>query len=330
MNISTNQEPLTDKNVDQFGTSDTPSAPSDEVSDETISIPSQLNDMGSYKRTGLSPPSKDILHSRNVVMINIDHQENKMHIKDHKGSGIESTSEEHTIIVNDNLNLSHMDAFQRDYWTQEDFPADRSSTRNTIIHPYFHGHIHQIRGRYTRFIIVIMGFVTLMGIVSFVIAATYGNDFGSVKRLQRGTDAQDEIPSTSPSLIPSALPSFIPSSSPTTMFHPYIHNALRNMTTQNKNLTVAKGSSSWDAKEWLLRYDPIMMQLDTNQESDILEKRILQRYTLSVLYFAMNERNSLQVDWMDIQECDSIHISCNEDGFVRSLGLGTFYTKRLY
>jgi hypothetical protein len=318
-----------DKNVDQFGTSDTPSTPLDKVSDESTSSPSQSNDMGSYKRTADLSPSKDLLHSR-YIMINIDHQEKRMHTKDHKDSVIESISDESTIIVNDNLNLSQMDSFQRDHWTQEDFPSDRSSTRNTIIHPYFHGHIHQIQGRHTRFLIVIMGFVTLMGIVSFVIATTYRNDFGSVKRLQRGTDVQDEVPSTSPSLIPSALPSFIPSLSPTTILHPYIHEALRNMTTKNNNLTVVKGSSSWDAKEWLLRHDPIMMQLDTNQESVILEKQILQRYALSVLYFAMNERNSLQVDWMDIQECHSIHISCNEDGFVRSLGLGTFYTKCFY
>jgi hypothetical protein len=223
-----------------------------------------------------------------------------------------------------------MEAFERDHWTQEDFPPDRSSARNTIIHPHFHGHIHQIQGRHARFIIVIMGFVTLMGIASFVIATTFQTDVGSVKSLQRGTDVQNDEPlTTSPSLIPSVVPSFIPSLSPSTMFHPYVHDALQNMTTQNNNLTVVEGSSSWDAKAWLLRHDPIMMQLDTNQESAILEKRILQRFALSVLYFSMNESDLLQVDWMYIQECESIHISCNEDGFVRSLGLGTFHIKCL-
>lgn len=292
--------------ISNIAKSDTPSAPSDEVSHETT--PSHSND----------------IESSNVI-INTYHQEYGIRRNRPVRTDDCSAFEESTTTAYANVNLSQIDDFERISWTQEDLRSDRSSMRNTIIHPYFHGHIHQFQGRHTRFMIVIMGFVTLMGIVAFVIATTFQNTFGTVKRIHRGSDVQSIGPSNSPSPIPTSLPSRMPSLSPTTVFHSYIHDTLRNMTAQNQNLTILKGSSAWNAKVWLLRHDPTMAQLDTNEENDILEKRILQRFALSVLYFAMNERNSLQVDWMNIHECDSIHISCNEDGFVRSLGLGTFH-----
>lgn len=204
---------------------------------------------------------------------------------------------------------------------------DSSTTHNTIIHRHspdgetdtFSGYIH--KNTNARFIVVLVGLVLLLGIVSFAITTTFQNEFAEVNKVQSDNDLEGTAePSAISSLSPSTAPTAAPSLSPTFQLRPYLESVLMNITTQNMSVSFQETSSVSKAIEWLVKYDPVVMNMSIDENGTT--ERIIQRFVFAVIYYAMNERNVFEVDWMRKNECDSIHVSCNNEGFARSLGIG--------
>lgn len=78
-------------------------------------------------------------------------------------------------------------------------------------------------------------------------------------------------------------------------------------------------SPQWLARRWMVEEDPLQL---FSKNRNIDNGRILQRYSLAVVFFSMSQTQASNVDWMSIDECDSVHLDCDEFGMIRAMEIG--------
>lgn len=112
---------------------------------------------------------------------------------------------------------------------------------------------------------------------------------------------------------PTVTPSHVPSSSNDAILADFL------ITFNISNEFTIPNSPQYYAKRFLTRDDPLFLH-PTDDNHD----KILQRYALASLYFSLSQEGPSDIDWMEKDECDSIHIACNDDGYVRTIMIGEF------
>lgn len=109
-----------------------------------------------------------------------------------------------------------------------------------------------------------------------------------------------------------------PSQAPSMEYEIVLNNALRESLGET-TLAFEKGTDQWKARMWMIHNDPTKFSLIVTQE---VSKRITQRYALMTIYFAFGGVTSKGIDWLDIDECESELISCDNNGILQALALG--------
>jgi hypothetical protein len=84
-----------------------------------------------------------------------------------------------------------------------------------------------------------------------------------------------------------------------------------------------KNSSQAKANQWLVYDDKLWV----DEKETLSREQIMQRYVLALFYFATTGSSWVENNWLDGNECSGwTGISCNENGQVQSLVLGTSLT----
>jgi len=168
--------------------------------------------------------------------------------------------------------------------------------------------------KYRRPVVIIVALVMLViSTVLITVGVSQGNrNAGGNQEMYQDEDTIATITSR---------PSSSPSDSPTIQQDLVMNNFLVGALGFDDRMSgiLVAGSAQWKAKRWLVQDDPI--GLDPSDDS-VPEWRILQRYAIVTLQFSLIGNNEFNLDWMSMDECESVHINCDDDGFVRALEIG--------
>lgn len=136
---------------------------------------------------------------------------------------------------------------------------------------------------------------------------------GAISITLGSLQTKDFATSTAKTSYPTVTPSHVPSSSNDAILTDFL------ITFNISNEFTIPNSTQYRAKRWMTRDDPLLLS-PTGDNND----KILQRYALASLYFSLSQEGPSDIDWIEKDECDSIQIACNDDGYVRTIMIGEF------
>ena len=165
--------------------------------------------------------------------------------------------------------------------------------------------------------------VTILFIVSSIFIAV-GVTLDQKQRAAKpdtitGVDTSAALKTSHPSSSPTSSPSSNLSIAPSSEFEVALNLIFKDRLRLAEDAPVfTPGTDQWNAKRWMAHNDP--MSLDPTDENDVL--KIIQRFALSTIFYSMSGKDPMNVDWMEMDECHSEHISCDGDEIVRALEIG--------
>lgn len=170
------------------------------------------------------------------------------------------------------------------------------------------------RNKIISFLILVASIMLVVAIVLISVRASRvqnrRNDLNGVSQKQSNT------PTSTPSVIPSVAPSYEADSAINLFLHENIA-----IDTEEKALFLVPGTPQWKAKRWITREDT----LSWNEEHQFKSaQKLIQRYVLAVIYFSMSKGGNIDVDWLRMDECSSVSISCDDKGFLRTLEISKY------
>jgi hypothetical protein len=196
----------------------------------------------------------------------------------------------------------------RSYMNVEDFDQDTSRSNN--LEPT------NGKNKISSFILLVASIMLFVAITLISIRVSkednHRNDVNSVD--QKHTDAPISMTS-----IPSLIPSSAPSSEEDIAINLFLTENLI-VRAEEKAQFLVPGTPQWKAKRWMTREDTTLSWNKAHQYNST--QKIIQRYVLAVIYFSMSNGGHMDVDWLLTHECYSVSISCDDDGFIRSLEIG--------
>jgi hypothetical protein len=196
---------------------------------------------------------------------------------------------------------------QRYYTNVEDSDHDNSRSSNI--------ESSDARSKISSFILLVASILLFVAIVLISIRVSsednHRNDVNSVD--QKRSDSP-----VSTTFIPSITPSSAPSSEEDIAINLFLEENLASGT-EGKAAFLVPGTPQWKAKRWMTREDALSWNWTHQYNST---QKIVQRYVLAVIYFSMNKAEQIDVDWLLMDECHSVSISCDDDGFLRTLEIG--------
>ncbi len=168
--------------------------------------------------------------------------------------------------------------------------------------------------------------IFILVIILFLISITFIT-IGVTTNRASNYDAMTGIDTTSisswtihPSGSPTSNPSITPSLAPSSEFDTALNLIFRDQLILGEEAAIfIPGTAQWNAKRWVARRN--MVALDPTDE--MYEQKLIQKYALSVVAFSMSENERVvDVDWMEVDECDSRSTSCDDNGIIRALEIG--------
>ena len=168
--------------------------------------------------------------------------------------------------------------------------------------------------QHRRSVAIIVAFMLIISTILIAIGSSLGNhsESGNLEKIH-----DDNMIATITSG-PSSSPSNSPTIQQDLIMNDFLVEALGIDDDEEAGILVA-GSAQWKAKRWLVQDDPIA--LDPSNDK-VPGWRILQRYAIATLQFSLIDDSEFGLDWMNMDECESVHINCDDDGYVRTLEIG--------
>jgi len=211
-------------------------------------------------------------------------------------SSISFASHDHSV---NNLDAQHI---------IQNIDTDDRSSSNYIV-------TSQKRNQLISFILLVAAAMLLVAAV--LISIGFSNVGGQKNNMndveQRSTDAP--IFST---YIPSSVPSYAPSTFEDAAITLFLEEYFRGVElTSARAPFLVQGTPQWNAKRWMSRAGSVSWNMTDKYTSS---QRIIQKYVLAVIYFSMSKGGPMEVDWLMFpDECLSVYVNCNDDGFIRTL-----------
>mmetsp|Transcript_5344 Transcript_5344/g.10192 ORF Transcript_5344/g.10192 Transcript_5344/m.10192 type:complete len:200 (+) Transcript_5344:2798-3397(+) len=170
------------------------------------------------------------------------------------------------------------------------------------------------RNKMISFLLLVASIMLVVAIVLISVRASRvpnrRNDLNSVGQKQSNT------PTSPPSVIPSVTPSYEADIAINFFLQENIVPG-----TEEKVLFLVPGTPQWKAKRWMTREDTLSWNEAHQFKST---KKLIQRYVLAVIYFSISKGGNIDVDWLHMDECNSVSVSCDDDGFLRTLEISKY------
>ena len=166
-----------------------------------------------------------------------------------------------------------------------------------------------------------VGIVVVLILLTAIILIAVGSSMGSESREQINPGTiQDDVNAASITLEPTSSPTNSPTLYQDVAMTEFFMEALGDDDVKAARILVT-GTVQWKAKRWLVHDDPLALDPADNS---VPRWRILQRYAIATTHFSFLGEDDLNLDWMSIDECESVHINCDDNGYIRALEIGEY------
>jgi len=166
-----------------------------------------------------------------------------------------------------------------------------------------------------------VGIVVALILLTAIILIAVGSSMGSGSRESSNPGTiQDDVNAASITSEPTSSPTNSPTLYQDVAMTDFLMEALGDNDVEASRIIVA-GTVQWKAKRWLVHDDPLALNPVDNS---VPRWRILQRYAIAATHFSFLGEDDLDLDWMSMDECESVHINCDDDGYIRALEIGEY------
>jgi hypothetical protein len=166
-------------------------------------------------------------------------------------------------------------------------------------------------------VVMVVALILLTAIILIAVGSSMGS--GSRESSNPGATHYD-VNAASITSEPTSSPTNSPTLYQDVAMTDFLMEALGDNDVEASRIIVA-GTVQWKAKRWLVHDDPLALNPVDNS---VPRWRILQRYAIAATHFSFLGEDDLNLDWMSMDECESVHINCDDDGYIRALVIGEY------